>query len=229
MKLAKSKLKQFIKEEFDDMLEDVAPSKRRLPSVESPAARLARQATTPITATGDDTYTKRALKTIPSMKKKTPLKRALKRTVGSVKKSGWGGNIGPVNYKGVPQADVSVSKKFKFEEEQQIIEEELDNMLKEQDWRSWIPGYKFYELGKKGQQMITDPRKIAPVDRGQPHDEWMKEYELRKEWVNKAQSEIIIGALRDILKKNPRLQYFFKHGQPPPEKQERLPYVHYDE
>jgi len=221
MKLTKYQLQSMIKEEFDNMLEDVAPAKSRFPSTLTSAERLARQATTPKAATGDD-Y--RSYKKVDS-----PFKRALKRTVGSVKKSGWGGNIGPVNYKGVPQADVSVSKKFKFEEEQQIIEEELDNMLKEQDWRSWIPGYKFYELGKKGQQMITDPRKIAPVDRGQPHDEWMKEYELRKEWVNKAQSEIIIGALRDILKKNPRLQYFFKHGQPPPEKQERLPYVHYDE
>ena len=225
MKLAKSKLKQFIKEEFDDMLEDVAPSKRRLPSVESPAARLARQATTPITATGDDTYTKRALKTIPSMKKKTPLKRALKRTVGSVKKSGWGGNIGPVSYKGVPRADVSVSKKFKFEEEQQIIEEELDNMLNEQDWRTLIPGYDLYNTIKKIvgglrpiTRMITDPLNTTPVDRGQPHDEWMKEYEFRKEWAKKVQGEIIINMLRDIREKNP-----------PPKKQERLPYVHYDE
>jgi len=217
MKLTKYQLQSMIKEEFDNMLEDVAPAKSRFPSTLTSAERLARQATTPKAATGDD-Y--RSYKKVDS-----PFKRALKRTVGSVKKSGWGGNIGPVNYKGVPQADVSVSKKFKFEEEQQIIEEELDNMLNEQDWRTLIPGYDLYNTIKKIvgglrpiTRMITDPLNTTPVDRGQPHDEWMKEYEFRKEWAKKVQGEIIINMLRDIRKKNP-----------PPKKQERLPYVHYDE
>jgi len=217
MKLTKYQLQSMIKEEFDNMLEDVAPAKSRFPSTLTSAERLARQATTPKAATGDD-Y--RSYKKVDS-----PFKRALKRTVGSVKKSGWGGNIGPVNYKGVPQADVSVSKKFKFEEEQQIIEEELDNMLNEQDWRTLIPGYDLYNTIKKIvgglrpiTRMITDPLNTTPVDRGQPHDEWMKEYEFRKEWAKKVQGEIIINMLRDIREKNP-----------PPKKQERLPYVHYDE